>query len=259
MLDQITPVILTYNEAPNIGRTLDALAWAAEVVVVDSGSTDETLSIIAQHANARILHRAFDNHAQQWNYARSATGVATEWILALDADYVVPAGVVEELRLLRPTSEVNAYLAGFIYCIQGRRLRGSAYPPVAVLYRKSRCEYLQDGHTQRLHAPGLMGKLRGRILHDDRKPITHWLASQDRYMRLEADKLLSSPSAHLSIADRLRLLIFIAPPLVLLHVLLIRGCILDGTAGLFYALQRTIAEMILSLHLLDRHLRGHKT
>ena len=67
MLDQITPLILTYNEAPNISRTLDSLRWASEVVVVDSFSTDETATIAASHPNVRVIQRAwqimfFQNH-----------------------------------------------------------------------------------------------------------------------------------------------------------------------------------------------------
>ena len=55
MLADITPVILTYNESANIGRSLERLTWAREVVVVDSGSTDDTLAIVARFANARVL------------------------------------------------------------------------------------------------------------------------------------------------------------------------------------------------------------
>ena len=60
MLDQITPVILTYNEAANIGRTLERLAWAREVVVVDSLSTDDTVAIAGRFPNTRVVQRPFD-------------------------------------------------------------------------------------------------------------------------------------------------------------------------------------------------------
>ena len=57
MLDHITPVLLTYNEEQNIGRTLSRLKWAKDVVVVDSGSTDRTLTIIAAYPNVRVFKR----------------------------------------------------------------------------------------------------------------------------------------------------------------------------------------------------------
>src|SRR5580692_2242165 len=98
MLDHITPVILTHNEAPNIARTLSHLRWAADVVVVDSGSTDGTLDILAQWPKVRVFSRAFDSHAGQWRYAVSQTGILTPWILRLDADYQVTDELVEEMR-----------------------------------------------------------------------------------------------------------------------------------------------------------------
>ena len=105
MRDLITPVILTFNEAPNIARTLGKLGWARDIVVVDSGSTDATLGIAGQFANVRVFHRDFESHAAQWTYALTRTGIATDWVLALDADYVLSDALVEELSiwlLLRP-------------------------------------------------------------------------------------------------------------------------------------------------------------
>ena len=105
MLNRITPVILTYNEQDNIGRTLAALAWATDVVVVDSFSTDRTAEIVAGFPRVRLLRRAFDSHAQQWNFAIAETAVATDWILALDADYVVPETFAAELAKLDPDAD----------------------------------------------------------------------------------------------------------------------------------------------------------
>ena len=87
-LAEITPLILTWNEEANIGRTLEGLTWAARIVVVDSGSTDGTAALVARHPNAELVYREFDNHAAQWNFGLDQ--VDTPWVLALDADYVCP-------------------------------------------------------------------------------------------------------------------------------------------------------------------------
>src|ERR1043166_10204756 len=75
MLDQITPLILTYNEAPNIARALAGLSWAKEIVLVDSFSDDETVAIAKSFANVRVLQRVFDNHRNQWEFGLKETRI----------------------------------------------------------------------------------------------------------------------------------------------------------------------------------------
>ena len=252
MLDQITPVLLTYNEAPNLPRTLGALAWARSIVVVDSFSTDGTLGLLKADARIGVVQRKFDSHAAQWNFAIGETGIATPWILALDADYVLSEALIAELGALQPPAGVDAYRARFEYVVRGRRLWGSLYPPVTVLFRRGRASYDQDGHTQRLRIRGAVGELQGRIAHDDRKPCSHWREAQRHYCRLEADKLVRTPWGRLGWADRVRRLIVVAPAAVLLYCLVARGGALQGLAGWQYAAQRTWAETVLSQELLKR-------
>lgn len=253
-MTDITAVVLTFNEAPNIERTLAKLSWLREVVVVDSLSTDDTVAIASRFPNVRVVTRAFTTHAEQWNYALEHTGIAAEWILALDADYVLTNALVGELQSLQPGA-INGFEASFEYCVDGRPLRCGVYPPVTVLYRRTAGRYEQDGHTQRLRLTGPAGRLRERIRHDDRKSIAHWLAAQARYMKLEADKL-AGPSRDGAFADAVRRWLIIAPPAMFLYSYVVRGGVLDGRAGLFYALQRTVSELILSLYLVRRKLDG---
>lgn len=255
MIGRITPLILTYNEAPNIGRTLERLCWADDVVIVDSFSSDATLEIASGFPKARVFQRRFDTHEKQWNFGLQETDISSEWVLALDADYLLTPESVEELKSLRPGAEVAGYSASFVYCIGGRPLRGSAYPPVIVLYRRARARYRQDGHTQRVVVEGKVESLSAPIMHDDRKPLGQWLQSQSRYMRIEASKLAAADSASLGWADRLRKMLCVAPLAMLFYCLIVKRAILDGRAGLFYALQRTVAELILSLYLVEDDLR----
>lgn len=251
LLDQADVLILTWNEASNIARTLDALSRFPRVVILDSGSTDSTMEIAARYPNVRVCTRAFDNHAAQWNHGLVACGLRAPWVLALDADYVLSPELVDEIACLEPHAQVGGYQAGFKYCINGRALSGSLYPPVGVLYRRQGAEYVQDGHTQRITFAGQTEQLRNNILHDDRKPVSAWLAAQDRYAKLECELLLSMRWAQLRWRDRLRRLTFITPWLVPLYCLTAKRGLLDGRAGLFYALQRGIAESLLSVRLLE--------
>lgn len=255
-LQQVGVLILAYNEAPNIGRTLDALTAFPEVLVLDSGSTDETLAIAACYPNVRVATRPFDSHAAQWNHGLTACGLNRGWVLALDADYVLPEALVGEIDALVPVDDVSGYLTGFRYCVWGRELSGSLYPPVVTLYRREKARYVQDGHTQRVQIDGRVLPLSGRIRHDDRKPLARWLASQDRYAQLECELLLSKPWAALRWRDRLRRMKVVTPWLVPLYCLTVGRGLLDGWAGLYYALQRGVAETILSLKLFEAEWRA---
>lgn len=254
MLDQITPLILTYNEAPNIGRTLAKLSWARDVVVVDSFSDDDTIEIVSSFPQVRVYQRKFDSHANQWKFGLRETGIRSEWVLALDADYVLTNELLAEIEGLTPSPDLKGYRAEFVYCVNGKRLMSGIYPPVTALYRRSHAAYQQDGHTHKVVLDGRIENLHAPILHDDRKPFRRWLESQSRYTKLEADKLLSAKPGSLSWTDRIRCWRVVAPAAMLFYCLIVRGGIFDGWAGFYYAFQRALAELMLSLYLIDHDL-----
>ena len=254
VLDQITVLLLTYNEAPNIDRTLRQLAWAKQILVVDSGSTDETLSIVRQYRQATVLMRPFDDFASQCNFGLS--NISSEWVLSLDADYELSDNLICELAQLAPPKDVVGFRAKFIYRVYGRPLQATLYPPRTVLYRKSLARYRNEGHGHRVTVDGQIRPLSGPIYHDDRKTISRWFGSQQKYAKIEADHLLSAPRTSLRYADKIRRMAWPAPILVFLHTLLGKRAIFDGWAGWFYVLQRTLAETMIALELVDRRLRG---
>lgn len=243
----ITPLVLAFNEERNLAAALSRLRWAKEIVVVDSLSTDGTVSIAKAEPGVRVVSRSFDSHTNQWTAGVSEC--RTNWVLALDADYVLSAELVEELKAWRPETGIDAYFCRFRYCVGGHPLRGSLYPARAVLFRRDRCRYVQDGHTQRLEVTGRAGWLKHNILHDDRKTLSRWLTDQQRYAVLEARKLKSVASGPMAFPDRIRRAMVVAPVLVFVYLLLWKGLILDGKPGWIYVCQRTIAELILSLRL----------
>jgi len=257
MLDQITPIILTYNEAPNIGRTLERLAWARDIVVVDSFSDDETLRIVSSFSQARVYQRSFDNFAAQWDFALKQTGIETDWVLGLDADFVLTPEAIDELKSLQPSQKTNGYRAPITYCVHGKSLRYSLLPPLLVLYRRNIASISADAHIYHVELGGEVGMLRAHILHDDRKSLHRWFQSQQQYMELEASKILTATPGKLNFADRIRRLRIVAPLAVFCYCL-IKGGILDGWACLYYAMQRSGVELLLSLYLLEHDLRLKK-
>lgn len=249
MLEKITPMILTYNEAPNIERTLQSLAWASQVLVIDSYSTDGTLAILKQYAQVEVIQREFDSFAGQCNYGLDH--IKTAWVLSLDADYICTKELIAEIAVLPSDSMYDGYFVRFKYCVFGKPLSGTLYPSRQVLYRKNNAKYIDDGHGHRVHVVGQARVLSGYIYHDDRKSLTRWLKSQDSYMIIEAKKLLETPATKSNLADRIRKMKVFAPFIVLLYCLLLKKGILDGWPGWYYAFQRMLAEVILSIRLME--------
>ncbi|HEX6960763.1 MAG TPA: glycosyltransferase family 2 protein [Lacipirellula sp.] len=250
-LSQITPLILTRNEAANIGRTLSRLQWASRIIVIDSDSDDATPALARKFANVRLVTRKFDDHAKQWNFGLGQ--VNTRWVLTLDADYLCSSKFVEELKALPDADAV--YVAQFRYCVHGKALRAALYPPRPVLFNPRRNAYVQDGHTQRLVVEDPKLTLATPLLHDDRKSLSSWCAAQVRYAELEASKLLTRPTCNLGIRDRIRRWCVVAPFLNLFYCLVIKRLVFDGPAGWHYSMQRFYAEWLLGMALLERKLQ----
>lgn len=242
----ITPVVLTWNEAANIERTLSRLEWAPRVLVFDSGSTDGTQELARRFANVVVDERPFDSHAAQWEAAIRHPAVETDWVLALDADYVLTPELIQELGRLDLATGPRGYRVRFRYCIDGAPLRASLYPPVTVLFDRRCARYVQEGHTQRVRIDGEVGDLAAYALHDDRKPLDRFVAAQQRYARLEAERLRALPASRLPWSGKIRKLRVVAPVLVPLWLLFGRGLIFEGRPGLRYARQRWIAEWMIS-------------
>jgi glycosyltransferase involved in cell wall biosynthesis len=249
MLEEVTPLILTFNEAPNIDRTLQRLTWAKTIVVIDSYSTDETIEILQSCTQVQLFKRHFDTHANQWNYGLQQ--VTSEWILSLDADYILTNELIAEIEALPKDLLVDSYFAKFKYCVFGKPLRGTLLPPREVLFRKEKAVYIDDGHTQLLRVNGRSSMLSSYIYHDDRKPLTRWLWAQDRYIIIEAKKLLETPASQLSFGDRIRRQKIVAPFVILIYCLVLNKGILDGWAGWYYGFQRMLAEILLSIRLIE--------
>lgn len=249
----ITPMVLTYNESANIERTMQRLSWASRVLVIDSGSTDGTLELLKTFPQVQVVHRSFDSFAEQCNFGLQQ--ITSEWVLSLDADYVLTEELIEELKSLAPVSEIDGYKVGFRYCIEGHPLRACLYPPRAVLYRREKARYHNDGHGHKVAILGRVGDLKAKMHHDDRKSLSRWLSSQDKYALQEAEKLCAADPAQLPLQDKLRLTCWAAVPASLIYTLLVKGTLWDGWRGWYYALQRMLAEMLLALRLIEMKMK----
>jgi glycosyltransferase involved in cell wall biosynthesis len=253
LIDKITVLLITLDEAPNIERVLQKLKWAKRIVIIDSGSSDGTQEIGTRYPQVEIIQRSFTSFGEQCNFGLAQ--IRTDWVLSLDADYELSDELIAELHDLNEQNKIGAYAASFVYRVYGHSLRGTIYPPRVVLFRTEGAHYRNQGHAHQVSISGDIQPLQGVIYHDDRKPLSRWLHSQQRYAEIEAAHLSNADPRTLSRIDLIRRAAWPAPILVPLFVLFVKGCILDGRAGWYYALQRALAEIMLALSLLDSRLR----
>lgn len=252
MRHTIAALIITYNEEANIFRTLSSIRWIPDVLVIDSGSSDQTLNIVSEFKNTRIIHREFDTFARQCNFGLDQ--LSSDWILSLDADYVLSKKVTDEICLLLSCNHsidipFDAYRIGFNYCINGKPIRSGLLPPRTCFYKRKGAQYIDVGHGHRVIVNGRIGQLKNKIFHDDRKPFSKWLDNQKRYQKTEAVMLKAKSPKRLPLQDQIRKDTFMAPFLAFFMCLVLRGGLLDGREGVIYAFHRLVAESLLYLYL----------
>ena len=189
----LTAVVLTHNEEKHLPDCLASLAWAPEVVVFDSLSTDRTLQV-AQAASARVLQRAFDNYAGQRNAALQA--VNSEWVLFVDADERVPPALADEIRAVLAAPEPGWWIPRHNY-IFGRLTRHAGwYPDYQLrLFRRALARYdpARPVHELVLLDSRLApGRLRSPLVHLNYDTAAEFMAKQRDYASYDAGQLHAS-------------------------------------------------------------------
>ena len=245
----LTATILTWNEEENIARTLSHLQWLEKVIIIDSGSTDKTIELIKSFSNTEVYTRTFDTHGTQWNY--SLNFCKSEWVLSMDADYILTDVFIEEIQEKIQANDADAYYANFDFIIFGKPLKGNNTTPRAVLFKRALCSYYDDGHTQRLRINGTARSFTNKILHDDCKPLSRWLLNQGNYSQREAIMLLQRSNAELPFTGKLRKTKIFAPVFIFFYCLFYKRMIFNGWRGWHYTLQRTLAEILVSMRLTE--------
>ena len=230
--------IITFNEERNIRECLESVAWADEIVVVDSFSTDATLDICLE-LTSKVYQREWPGWVAQKDYARSMA--QHEWVLSLDADEHVSPELRAEIEsiLEAPEVEYDGFEMPRLAWYMGRWIRhGGWYPGRRVrLFRKSKAQWVGTDPHDRAEVDGRVGRLRGNILHYTYRDFSHHLQTIDRYSTVGAQALFEQ-------GKRSRWFhLVLRPPLNAIRKYVIQLGFLDGLPGVLIALMTAVGTM----------------
>lgn len=258
----LTVVILTHNEECNIGDCVRSVAWAEDVIVVDSGSTDGTLAeAILARPDVRTFHHPFQDFGDQRNWALDQTAPRQEWVLFLDADERVTPELAKSIaNALSNRSAVVGYFLCYKNYFLGRWLkRCTRFPTWQLrLLKRGDVRYEKMGHGQREVTTGPLDYIHAPYHHYGfSQGVAHWIARHNIYSSAEIgliDQLRQEPLAFSDLwkADRVgrtRCMKRIAarlpfrPIVGFCYLYLWRRGFLDGYAGLMFCLLRLTHEI----------------
>jgi glycosyltransferase involved in cell wall biosynthesis len=270
----VSVVVLTFNEEKNITACLESVReWAADVFVVDSGSTDRTVEL-ATASGASVHGHPFETHARQWTWALAHLPLRTEWVLGIDADQRVSDELRESMRRAF-TAGGAAPFAGFYVnrrqIFRGRWIRHGGYYPKYLLkvFRRDAVsvdeQELVDHH---FHVTGTIGTLEGDLIEDNRNEaeIRVWIEKHNRYARLQARQELAGGERSAGGAGRLfgtpdervrwmkarwrEMPLFVRPCLYFIYRYGLRFGFLDGREGfVFHVLQAFWYRLLVDINI----------
>ena len=268
MAPPISVVILTQDEEVNLPGCLDSLQALEDVHVLDSGSTDRTISI-ARDRNVPVHHHPFTGFGQQRNWAIDHVPTKHPWQFHLDADERFTPELIGEIAdVLKDSPAAGGYFVPSKLIFAGKWLRyAGCYPTYQVrLFHRERLRFVDYGHGQREQTSHPLGRLTQPYLHlAFSKGLDHWFAKHAVYARREANQLwngteLEKRSAIRGLFSRdrtqrrraLKRLTARLPLRYLFrfaYLLLVRWAFLDGSAGITYAHLIATYEAMVHVHL----------
>lgn len=185
----LTVTIITRDEVDRLEEAVASAAFADEIVVVDSGSTDGTIEL-ARRLTPRVITRDWPGYAAQKNFA--AGEASNDWVLSLDADERLSPALAGEIRaLVAAGPREAAYRLPRVSFYLGRWIRSTDwYPDCQVrLYDRRAASWAGDYVHEGVRTAGAVGRLRGELLHFPYRDISHHLRTIDWYTQLAASQM----------------------------------------------------------------------
>jgi glycosyltransferase involved in cell wall biosynthesis len=219
-------VVITRDAARELASCLESARFAADMVVVDSGSSDGTVGI-AEDSGARVLQRPFDGFGAQKRFAVSQA--AHDWVLCLDADERVSPELASSIAaaFANGQPQVAAFSLARRNRFLGRWLsHGEGYPDRIVrLFDRRRAQWSDDPVHEHVVANGRVERLAGDLMHASAESIDEYIAKQNRYTTLQA-QAMHARGERVGFAR-----IALSPIARFLRFYVLKGGFLDGAAG----------------------------
>jgi glycosyltransferase involved in cell wall biosynthesis len=221
---KVSVTIITRDEESDIGAALRSAAWADEIVVVDSGSTDKTVEI-ARAAGARVVVREWPGYIAQKNFA--AAQAAHDWIFSLDADERITTVLATEVRRVLERPGHLAYRVPRLTWHLGRWIRGTDWYPdyQTRLYDRRAAQWAGGYVHESVTAGGPVGRLHGELQHFAYRDIADHLETINRYTSYAARQMHEEGRR----GSTWKMLLH--PPAAFLRNYLLKGGFRLGTAG----------------------------
>lgn len=184
----VSVIVLTRNEAPNIARCLASVAWADQVVVVDSGSTDDTVPIARRHG-ALVVEQPWLGFARQREFALRASSIAHDWVYFVDADEWVSPELAQEIEMVLHAPNCAAFSQRLRLMFERAWIRHCGWYGGSWVVRLMDRRYAHFNRAtigERSQVGGRIRRLTNDIVDDDQKGTASWLRKHVRYAELEA-------------------------------------------------------------------------
>jgi glycosyltransferase involved in cell wall biosynthesis len=223
---RVSVALIVKNEEANLARTLESVAWADEIVVVDSRSTDGTVAI-ARAAGARVIQQEWLGFAGQKNFAIAQC--VGEWVLSLDADEVLDEELRGEItRVISGPGRCQAFYVSRKNYFLGRWIRHAGFYPDAKLrlFRKGAVWFEERAVHESMKFDGPTERLKGNLLHYAYPTLEAYFEHMNRYSSLGATEAAKNGRRAGLVAD-----VVLRPLLTFIYNYFLRLGFLDGREG----------------------------
>jgi glycosyltransferase involved in cell wall biosynthesis len=229
-MNRLTVTIISLNEAAHIAAAIDSASFADEILVVDSGSSDDTTDI-ARSKGVRVLTRAWSGYVDQKNFA--AGEASHDWIFSLDADERIPAALAEEIRsVLSADPPYRGYRVPRVTFHLGRWIRTTDFYPdyQTRLYDRRFARWRGRYVHESVAVDGGSGYLKNDLQHYSFADLRDHLKRINHYSTLSAMQMYEEGRRTGPVE------ILVHPPAAFMRNYILRRGFLDGTAGLTISL-----------------------